>query len=174
MSNLVQFDKHKQNNCLAVFGGDRACLRSVVLYWSGKSGARLSERITNPFQLRADDAESEITIIPEYPTLMSVWPGGPMVWLLPERGPSEPELAQMRQFLSSHHGMIPSFVVLFCIPSGTPKEELERDLDIVSETLYSGIEFDADIYLEAVWLQQDDVGSLGSWLTKLRDANGKQ
>lgn len=173
MSDPVMMQGKEHVHSIAVFSGDKACIRSVVRYWSGQHGIKLLERMNKPFQLRSDHAAAEITIITDYQVVMPAWTGGPLVWLLPERGPSEPELAQMRHFLSIHHGVIPSFVVLLCIPAGTPKDEVERDLDIVSETLSSSIETDVDVRLEAVWLEQNVADSLGLWLKTLRGANGK-
>jgi len=154
--------------CVGVVGGDLACIRTMVNHWTGKSAIRILR--TKRSVIRVCDAarRRDLIILLDYDTRIIPWPGGPLIWLFPERGPSEPELAQMRTALNLHSASTSDLRVLLCLPHDVQPEAALEDLDIISETLRWSVDEDMEVTLEAVWLDGDGSSTMDAWLAALR------
>lgn len=95
------------------------------------------------------------------------WPGGPLIWLLPERGPSDPELALLRQVLRANEKARPRLRILVCLPHDVDIDTANADLDMISDTLRWGIDGDIEMEIEAVWLSGNEEASIDRWLASL-------
>lgn len=100
-------------------------------------------------------------------TTLWPWPGGPLIWLLPERGPSEPELALLRQVLRANEKARPRLCILVCFPHDVDVAAANVDLDTISDTLRWGVDGDVEMEIEAVWLSGNEAASVDRWLASL-------
>lgn len=153
-----------------VVGGDVACIRAVVHHWTGRAPSRVLKG--RPGVLRLSDARNrrDLVLLLEPTTRLEHWPGGPLIWVLPERGPSDPELAQLRLTLSSGATQGTNLVVLVCLPHDLDADAAASDLEIISETLRWGVAPEVEMELEAVWLSGTQEGSLSAWLAALGES----
>jgi hypothetical protein len=78
---------------IAVVAGDELCVRTAIGAWATPTKL-VSPEPSNPHAQRDDGVTAAFFL--GVPSDVVPWPGGPLVWLLPERGPSVPELAQLR------------------------------------------------------------------------------
>jgi hypothetical protein len=151
---------------VAVVGGDEACIRALVRHWTGRPAARVL-RASQAIRLLDATNRRSILVINKSAT-PKPWPGGPLVWLFPERGPSEPDLAQLRWVLAANAANCPVLRVLLCLPFDVSPGAAAKDLDIVAETLRWAVDPGVEMEIEAVWLFDAPESTLGSWLDKLR------
>ena len=152
---------------VAIVGGDEACIRALVRHWTGRPAARVL-RASQATRLRDAANRRTILTINQSTTLLQPWPGGPLVWLFPERGPSEPDLAQLRRVLAANAANCPALRVLLCLPFDVAPGAAAKDLDIVAETLRWAVDPTVEMEIEAVWLSDAPDSTLGSWLDNLR------
>lgn len=148
---------------LAVLAGDATCLRSAARAWSGPSG-RASLR-SSPALLGSRNGTLAFLGRPLGPE--TPWPGGPLLWLLPERGPSVADLAILRTLLATHGEQVSAIVVVICFPADVSEREAAQDLEAIDDTLRFGIPPERPYTVSAVWLEQGPV-PLGEWLERLR------
>jgi hypothetical protein len=94
------------------------------------------------------------------------WPGGRLLWLLPERGPSVADLAILRTLLVIHGEKVPAIEVVICFPAGVSEGDAAKDLDAIDVSLRFGIPSERPYLLSAVWLEQGPV-LLHEWLERL-------
>lgn len=138
---------------LAVVVGDTTCLRSAARAWSGQAGpARLR---SSPALLPSGNKTLAFLGGPLGPDIP--WPGGRLVWLLPERGPSVADLAILSTLLSRHGEYIPGIDVVICFPPGVSERDAAQDLDFIDVTLRYGIPPERPYTLAAAWLERGPV-----------------
>ncbi len=80
---------------MAVFAGDDLCVRTAARIWTDGT----SPLDHGAHALARRHGTSALFVLGprvDVPT----WTGGPLVWMLPERGPSQPELARLRTLAS--------------------------------------------------------------------------
>jgi len=155
-----------ERRCVGVAGGDMACLRTAVRRWTGHPASHVIQRGAQVVRLADVDNRRDLVFLLDSTKPISPWPGGPLIWLYPERGPSEPELAQMRVALINHN-CHPKLHILICLPHDTNLLSANRDLDIIAETLMSAVDPEVEMEIEAVWLSDKESMTLGHWLDRL-------
>jgi len=137
--------------CIAVVGGDRACMRATAYVWTGRAAGELFKNAGSVVRLPNPASDQELVFVLDSEEQLCPWPGGPLVWLYPERGPSEPELAQMRRAWANSRDGNRKFQILICLPAEVAHETAAHDLDILDRTLRwatdPGIEFE----LRGLW-----------------------
>lgn len=151
---------------VGVVGGDDACVRSLVQRWTGRPA-----RVGTPTEivgLLDRENRRKIVLLTGLAgsTPLEPWPGGPLIWLVPERGPSEPELALLRQVLRANEKASPRVRILVCLPHDVDIDAANADLDTISDTLRWGVDGDVEMEIEAVWLS-GNVTSIDRWLAGL-------
>lgn len=152
---------------VGVVGGDRACIHAVVHHWTGRPASKVLTGAARAARVSGGENRRDIVILQEPSASLNPWPGGPLIWLYPERGPSELELAQMRLALSANATSSPRLRILLCLPQDVDPDSAEGDLDIISDTLRWAVDPGVEMEVEAVWLSGDQGPTLFSWLVKL-------
>jgi len=162
----------KRPETVAVFGGDITCLRAVVRRWTGRVAEPGTTPADSEIATGGSTGERRIAILRRPGSALSPWPGGPLVWLFPERGPSETELAQLRQALVADRTTAPPRLeVVICLPDDLTLEQAVQDLATIGETLGVGLPADRDCSLRAVWLDDTREPCLRGLLKELEDAS---
>ena len=151
---------------VGVVGGDMACIRSVVRQWTGKIASRMIPPRVQVLRLADMETRRDLVFLLS-PAAIDPWPGGPLIWLLPERGPSEPELAQLRLTLNINRTDYPAVSILLCLPAEVDTTAASSDLDIITETLHWAVDSPVEINIEAVWLSGNGPCSIAHWLSRL-------
>lgn len=77
-----------ERRAVGVIGGDTACLRSVVHYWTGRAPSNVLPKDISVVRLPDADNRRDLIFIFEPAVSLDPWPGGPLIWMYPERGPS--------------------------------------------------------------------------------------
>lgn len=147
-------------------GGDAACLRAVVHHWTGRAPSGVLVGDISVVRLSDENNRRDLVFLFE-PAALDPWPGGPLIWMYPERGPSEPELAQMRLAQSANAVAAPALRVMLCLPHDLDADSASADLDIISETLRWAVDPDVEMDVEAVWLSGTHGATLPYWLAGL-------
>ncbi len=163
----------RPTECIAVFGGDRTWIKAVIRHWTGTPVGSL-HKFERGF-VRVDHSREPVclSVVLDSDSSITAWPGGPLVWLLPERGPSQPELVQLRNVLSIHQTQMNELIILLCAPSDLAEENVANDLDVIVETLRWSLNPDQEFRIEAVWDKTEGENNLADWLSALRRDNGK-
>lgn len=156
------------NKCVGVVGGDAACMRAFIHQWAGHPASWMCPKGVPIIRLPDSGYNRDIVFLLSAGVHLTPWPGGPLIWLYPERGPSEPELAQMRLALGNFTDIGQPLVILLCLPQDVDRLAAEHDLDIIYKTLLWAVEPTVEIELEAVWMSDSQPGSLRQWLDCLR------
>ena len=159
--------KDAKRRTVGVVGGDAACLRAVVHHWTGRAPSKMLLRDTEVVRLSDVDDLRDLVFLFEPTALLDPWPGGPLIWMYPERGPSEPELAQLRLALSVNAAAAPALRVVLCLPFDLDSDKASDDLDIISETLRWAVDPEVQMSIEAVWLSGTQTPTLPNWLSGL-------
>ena len=159
--------KDVERRVVGVVGGDTACLRAVVHHWTGRAPSCVLADDISIVRLSDENNRRDLVFLFEPAVPLDPWPGGPLIWMYPERGPSEPELAQMRLALSANALAAPVLRVLLCLPYDLDAEAASADLDIISETLRWAVDPDVEMDIEAVWLSGAHEATLPAWLAGL-------
>jgi len=157
----------KRGDCVGVVGGDAACMRTLAYHWTGQPAMKALESCEQVVRLTDSENRRDLVFLLDADTQITPWPGGPLIWLYPERGPSEPELAQLRLALRANEAANPQLRILLCLPDDVDPTEAASVLDIVSDTLLWAVDPNVAIELEAVWLLDGQPNSLAQWLMKL-------
>jgi len=88
--------------------------------------------------------------------------------VVPERGPSEIELAHLRCALASHPGAENAVKVLMCLPPEvSDAASVREDLAKVADMVLYGVDPGTEVDLEAVWVSTALTPSLAGWLERL-------
>jgi hypothetical protein len=153
-------------SAVGVVGGDATCVRALVQRWTGRP-MRMGGKRTEVVSLPDQENRREVVVLTESPSTLEPWPGGPLIWLLPERGPSQPELALLRQVLYANERAHPRLCVLVCIPHDVAVAAANADLDTIADTLRWGVNGDVEIEIEAVWVSGNEEASIDRWLGNL-------
>lgn len=156
------------NKCVGVVGGDASCIHAFIRQWTGHPASRMCPKDVPSIRLTDMGKSRDIVFLLTSGAQLIPWPGGPLIWLYPERGPSEPELAQMRLALTNHPDVSQPLVILLCLPQDVDRSAAEHDLDIVHQTLLWAVEPAVEITLEAVWMSDSQSDNLCQWLDCLR------
>jgi len=160
--------KPRARSVAGVFGGDSACLRAVVHHWTGRAPSAVLTGEEQVVRLADTDNRRDLVVLCDPSIRLDPWPGGPLVWMYPERGPSDPELAQMRVALNANESAAPSLQVLLCLPHDVELAAASSDLDIISETLRWAVDPGVEMEIEAVWLSGTHDATLAAWLATLK------
>ncbi len=160
-------EKDVERRAVGVVGGDTACLRAVIHHWTGRAPSSVLVGDISVVRLPDADNRRDLVFLFELPVPLDPWPGGPLIWMYPERGPSEPELAQMRLALGAEAIAAPALRILLCLPYDLDTDTASADLDIISETLRWAVDPDVEMDIEAVWLSGDHEATLSAWLAGL-------
>lgn len=152
---------------VAVVGGDEACVRALVRRWTGQPAAKVL-RDRDAVRLHDVGHRRAILVMHQSTVPLQPWPGGPLVWLFPERGPSELELAVLRQVLATNATNCPALRVLLCLPFDVAPEVAVKDLEVITETLRWALEPQVEMEIEVAWLSDVPDPSLAAWLDNLR------
>lgn len=152
---------------VGVIGGDTACIRAVIHRWTGRAPSSLLTNDARVVLLPDVNGQRDLIFLFEPAAHLDLWPGGPLIWMCPERGPSEPELAQLRLVLTSNESATPVLRVLLCVPEDVDAVAASDDLDIISETLRWAVAPDVEVEVEAVWLSGSHEATLSAWLAML-------
>ncbi len=154
---------------VAVLGGDPLCVGTVISAWVGSRGAGTPRRTTRLPGVRRD----VLTILGrDDAAAPSPWPGGPLVWLVPERGPSMQELAALRAVCGAHRDAAIEPVVVVCVEPGAgfPTEaELEAVAASLSGALPEGRGYQLGV---AVRSPERAAHTLGSLFDEIASAAG--
>lgn len=94
-------EKDVERRAVGVVGGDTVCLRAVIHHWTGRPPSSVLVGDISVLRLADADNRRDLVFLFEPGAHLGPWPGGPLIWMYPERGPSEPELAQMRVALGA-------------------------------------------------------------------------
>lgn len=158
----------KSQSVVGVVGGDPACVRSLVRKWCGRPVPTWTTHARSSFAVRHEHRHQELWVLGSTPTPGLVpWPGGPLVWLFPERGPSAPELAELRRTISLSGLPRPSVRILVCMPHDVSIETASADLGTIANTLAWSMDPDTVVELEHVWLEDNSQHSLDRWVETL-------
>jgi len=149
----------------AVLGGDLACLRAAARLWAG---APLRPDGKGQVLLADRERKRDLLLLLEAGAPANSWPGGRLVWLWPERGPSGPDLTQLRLGLRTQAELCESLLVLVCLPEEVAPVSVAGDLDTILETLRWAVDPGLAVELQALWLSGLQSPTLGSWLANLR------
>ena len=158
----------KHRNCVGVVGGDPSCMRALAHHWTGRSAINVFLSHEHLVELADFKHKQELIFLLDVKTQITPWPNGPLIWLYPERGPSESELAQLRLALRTNKTSSPQLLILVCLPDDVDTVEAGSVLDNISETIRWTIDPNVVIELESVWLSNNLPNSLSHWLMKLR------
>lgn len=159
--------KDVERLAVGVVGGDTACLRAVIHHWTGRTPSSVLEGDTSVIRLSDANNHRDLVFVFEPAAPLDPWPGGPLIWMYPERGPSEPELAQMRLALGANAIAAPALRILLCLPYDLDADTASTDLDIISETLRWAVDPDVEMDIEALWQSGTHEGTLAAWLAGL-------
>jgi len=160
-------NKDVKRHTVGVVGGDTACLRTVVHHWTGRAPSSVLVGDIEVIRLSDANKHRDLIFVFEPAAHLDPWPGGPLIWMYPERGPSEPELAQLRMVLSANAAAAPALRVVLCLPYYLDVDAASADLDIISERLRYAVDPDVEIDIEAVWLSGPHEVTLSNWLAGL-------
>jgi hypothetical protein len=157
----------RERSVVGVVGGDTTCLQALVQRWTGRPGR--IEKLTETVCVPDRENRREIALLNGVTgsTSLEPWPGGPLIWLVPERGPSEPELALLRQVLRANEKTRPTVRLLVCLPHDVDAIAANDDLDAISETLRWGLDGEVELEIEAVWLSGNEEAGIDRWLAGL-------
>lgn len=153
---------------VAVFIGDYHSMKYVAQFWSGERQCGLFKIITSsqPIYI-ADKRERTICLITQGQDSINHWPGGNLVWLVPERGPSMPELNDFIAFLCNNkkyfHSGFP-LSILTCLPDDMNAEEARLTIEHVANTIAYAVPEIFEVTLEAVWLSNTVAHTIGEWI----------
>lgn len=159
----------ENSHCIVgVVGGDPASVRSLVRKWCGRRVPAWTTLSASSFAVRHKHRHQDLwvlgsTLAPE----LVPWPGGPLIWLFPERGPSAPELAELRRTMSLSGFPRPAVRILVCVPHDVSVEMARADLRTIANTLSWSMDPDIVMELEDVWLEDNTQDSLEGWLETL-------
>lgn len=154
----------------AVLGGDPLCVGTAIRAWVGSRGAGVPLQTTR----LKDGRRGVLTILGRETTGLSPWPGGPLVWLVPERGPSMQELAALRSMCVAHLDVTNEPVVVVCVEPGAgfPTEtELEAIAASLSGALPEGRGYQLGVSVRSA---EREAHTLGSLLDEIASAVGPQ
>ena len=152
---------------VGVVGGDTACIRAAIHHWTGRAPSSVLANEAKIVRLPDAGHRRDLVFLFEFAGHLEPWPGGPLIWMFPERGPSEPELSQMRLALTANKLAASALRVLLCLPADLNSAAACDDLDIISETLRWAINPDIEMDVEAVWLSGNHEKTLRVWLAAL-------
>lgn len=82
---------------VAVVAGDELCVQTAARAWVPSS---LSRPVRGGVLHLVGSDGNAIAFVSSGVRDGVAWSGGPLIWLVPERGPSQPELAQLRAIAS--------------------------------------------------------------------------
>lgn len=112
---------------LAVLGGDEFARTRAVQ----RLGA-------NPDDAAADGlipTEAGLVQIVTTVKRFSSWPGGPLVWLVADCGPSTFDIAELDRLIDANSDTIESLLILSFVPEGTPDDAMEELGHYIVETM---------------------------------------
>jgi hypothetical protein len=158
-----------ENLYVGIVAGDLTCLRTVVKHWTGKPLDSLLLPMNDVIYLSDKDNERELLFIFSSQFKLEVWPGGPLIWLFPERGPSELELIQFKLFLENNVPEEESLRIVLCLPHEVTINEVQELLKNVSETLCWAINQEYGISIEAVYLTTNMDYNIIKFLSELKE-----
>lgn len=162
---------HEKRENISIFGGDRDCMLKVARRWKNEPCEWLFERhITQntPLYLFHHDLPFEIVFVLDSRIVMNNWQGLPLVWLFPERGPSDIELSEMQLFITNNTNNLKNGMsVLILIPGDSDRSSVEKDIDDISYTITTHIDFGGNLTLEGVYVSNPENDKLNAWLEKL-------
>ncbi len=160
-----------RSRTIAVFGGDGTCLRAVLRRWTGRAVAEGASAGETGIATGGASGGQRIAVLHRPGGVLTPWPGGPLVWLFPERGPSETELAQLRQTLVANRAEgFPRLVIVICLPDDLTPEQAAGDLATIGDTLGVGLPEELDCSLQAVWFDDTREPCLRGLLKELEDS----
>lgn len=151
--NSFKREKKKSNTerpTVGVISGDGACLQSAVRHWTGRPATSVLQGDISVVRLSNKNEDRDIVFLFDPMRHLNPWPVGPFIWLFPERGPSELELAQMRHALDIHAAAHPKLHVVLCCPDHVSSEEAAVDVESIVETLCWALNPQLEIHIEAV------------------------
>jgi len=146
----------KRTKPLAVVGGDHACMRQLARLWGGKRAAGVLRSPRDLFWISDRARREYLAFVMTATASLDPWPGGAIVWLFPDRGPSEPELSIMRQFLTRHLEGAVVLRVFLCMDDDVDEADAAIVLDVVSRTLEWAVDCEAGFTAEAIWFSRLD------------------
>lgn len=114
--------------CRAVLAGDAACLRTAALAMGLLSAPTRSGLVL------FDCGGAELAIQFGAWVEGTVWPGGTLVWLVPERGPSAQDLLEWRQLTRTPGATATEPWVIVCTEPGAGVP-LENELQAIAAAI---------------------------------------
>lgn len=147
----------------AVISGDRTCVRSLIhASRSGLSATGPSQRRSGA-NIRLEGTNQRLMVVSVRDPMPTPWPGGVLVWLLPERGPSEQDLAELTGALLALPPEVVTRIVL-CVPASVTEPQAAEDVQIVGRNLDWVIPEGMTVSVEALWLWGGGPVRLQEWL----------
>jgi len=165
---VSQARKHRSTQAVAVFGGDETCLRAVLRRWTGQPVKNLAG-FEGPLFIPGGAGGKYAVVLSGSEEPLATWPGGPLVWLFPERGPSQAELGQLRTVIDAHLKDDHDLVIAICLPGDLTEEQAVQDLEIIERTINLGLPAERTYTLLALWLDDDQQPNLRSFLNELEE-----
>ncbi len=147
--------------CRAVLAGDLACLRTAAQVM----GQRSTPVRVGLEQFDCGGAPVAVQFGPW--AASATWPGGVLVWLVPERGPSAPELLEWWRLVNVPGATCDEPWVLVCIEpdTGVPEaREFETIAAAVAAASPTGCAFRLGVTERT---RRDRAGSLGRFIRTL-------
>lgn len=156
-----------EKRVVGIFCGDATCLRTVVHIWTKRTPSSVLNDEAPVVTLTDATQRKLLVVIRDHTAEISPWPTAPLIWVFPERGPSEPDLALIRQVLRTHNVAKLEVKILLCLPTDVDEAAAATDIDVIAETLRWGVDSDVPLELEAVWLSGSRSPTLEQWLSQL-------
>jgi hypothetical protein len=149
-----------------VVGGDQTCVRSLRhALGLPHPGLQRGRRFRSDGPVHAD-TPPRIVVLGVGQAPPAPWPGGCLVWLLPERGPSEPDIAEFLGALNALPQDVEVRIVL-CVPASVDSSQAADDVQTVGRGLDWVVPDGRAVVIEAVWLWGGGEVSLSRWLAGL-------
>ena len=145
----------KKRTAFAVVGGDVVCMREVARLWGNEHAHRTLHSNRALHWVISKDGNQYIAFIGDTTSELAYWPGGPLLWLFPDRGPGAPELAILRCFLAMNAQAREDLRVMILLSDDVEERDVPIILDDVVQTLEWGIGHGIDFVVSAVCLAKE-------------------
>ena len=150
---------------VATVAGDEVCVLTAARAWAAPVGIRALEAGVR-VMARPDGAT--VAFVSGTCDASSLPPGAPLVWLVPERGPSQPELAHLRSLCAGlARDAEPWILVCFEPDGGLPSES---EVATIERSVQRALRCDQSFRLGVVERSRRDVQpSLATFLRELAE-----
>lgn len=165
MNNSPNYSRKSNLNkltCLGVVGGDVTCIHRMIYQWTGHP---MKSPYNEIIELKSiNNIHTLIFIFNPSKTFSN--PKRELIWLFPERGPSQTELLLLNNFININKFQNQKIHILLFMTDDIKEKESLSILESSTKMLYYNINPNYEINLETVWLLNNHQNNLKDWLTK--------